>query len=292
MNRKGFFLSILAATIFALAPVFIGRSYAYGNNPMMMSFFRGVMIIPILLPLMIGQKVSFSLTKKEFFLLGILGLFGGALNSIFLYSSYEYISVGVATTFHFIFPMIVTLFNRWFLKENQSNQVLIALILTTLGMLVLPDYNDVNNIIGVLLSIGSGIVYAIYMIVLGNTDLLKMSAIKLNFYVGLFNSFFVSIYLTTTSQWDFNIPFKGYLYAFIAIVLTVIFGMIIVQQAILLIGPSVTSILTTFEPILALLLAALFLGAPLGFKEITACLLISISIFILYRDVKVRDALL
>lgn len=292
MKRKGFFLSILAATIFALAPIFIGRSYQHGNDPMMMSFFRGVMSLPILIPWMFLRKIKFSVTKKEFLLLAILGLFGGAINTLLLYSSYAYISVGVATTFHFIFPLIVTLFNRFFLKESQSWKVLLALILTMIGMLILPDYSDVNNIIGVLLAAGSGVVYAIYMIVLGNTEVLTMHPVKLNIYVGLFNSFFISFYLTGTSKWNFNMPFKGYFYGLIAIILTIVFGMMICQKAMTYIGSSVTSILTTFEPILALLLAAAFTGAPLGVKEISACVLIGLSIMILYRDTKEREEFL
>ena len=73
--------------------------------------------------IMIFRKVSFKLTKKELIDIILLGVVGGSFSMISLYAAYDYISTGLATTLHFIYPLIIVITSDGGLqRKNQEDK--------------------------------------------------------------------------------------------------------------------------------------------------------------------------
>lgn len=123
---------ILSAFIYGFAPILAKFAYKSGANGITLTFLRTFLMLPLLFFIMIFRKVSFKLTKKELIDIILLGVVGGSFSMISLYAAYDYISTGLATTLHFIYPLIIVITSAVVYKEkNQEDKTSCGLCLVT-----------------------------------------------------------------------------------------------------------------------------------------------------------------
>ncbi|MBD9026784.1 MAG: EamA family transporter, partial [Clostridiales bacterium] len=140
---------ILSAFIYGFAPILAKFAYKSGANGITLTFLRTFLMLPLLFFIMIFRKVSFKLTKKELIDIILLGVVGGSFSMISLYAAYDYISTGLATTLHFIYPLIIVITSAVVYKEKIKKIKLLAVMLVTLGMFMFVDLNNTADKIGV-----------------------------------------------------------------------------------------------------------------------------------------------
>lgn len=103
----GFLQVILSAVIFGTMPFFAKNIYAMGGNAVTLCVHRFGFSIPFLyLMARYGRRKSLALTgaqAKKIFLLSV----SLAATPLLLFSSYNYISSGMATTLNFVYPVAV-----------------------------------------------------------------------------------------------------------------------------------------------------------------------------------------
>ncbi len=94
-----------------------------------------------------------KLTRKQLFLVLIIGVFGFTFTSTSLFMSYNYISIGMATMIFYTYPAIVTLFSYVFYKEKIYPRKIISLIISLIGIYILIDIGSVSfNLKGIILA--------------------------------------------------------------------------------------------------------------------------------------------
>ena len=106
---KGKLFLILSAFFYGILPIFASVAYRGGINGVTLSFLRSFMSIPLLFIMIKADKKSLKLTKKQIKSIINLGIVGGALPILLLYLSYNYIPTGLATTLHFIYPLVIVI---------------------------------------------------------------------------------------------------------------------------------------------------------------------------------------
>ena len=91
-------------------------------------------------------------------------------SSVFLFEAYEYIASGLATTLVFLYPVLVAII-MVFLKVVPSWPVWLAIAATFGGVLVMTqsDGTQTINPVGVLLSIASALVYALFIVIINRS---------------------------------------------------------------------------------------------------------------------------
>ena len=146
---KGKICLILSALIYGLAPMLAKIAYGGGVNGMTLTFLRTFLMLPLLFVLMLARGRSFRLNKRELFDIIILGVVGGSLSIISLYAAYDYISTGLATTLHFIYPLIIVVVSALIYREKITNIKLAAVMLVTLGIFLFVDLTSRADKIGV-----------------------------------------------------------------------------------------------------------------------------------------------
>ena len=72
--------------------------------------------------LLLLEKVDLAIDRITMLKIFILGNLGSLMTTLLLYSSYQYISVGMATTIHFLYPVLVVIFSFLFYKEPITKQ--------------------------------------------------------------------------------------------------------------------------------------------------------------------------
>lgn len=279
MNKtKGIAFGVLAAFIYGFTPILGKLTYLEGSNSMSLTFYRNFLSIPFLFFMLKYKKIDFRITKSEGKKLAILGSLGSTLTALTLYASYNYISVGMTTTIHYIYPVLVTLTCTLIFKEHVSKEKIIALVLSTLGVMMF--FEGSFSFIGIALALLSGVVYAAHILFIDKSGLNLMYPFKITFYCAIFSSIYLFIAGTISNSLVSIMTPKGWIFtllvAFFVSFLANTFIPIGVKHA----GPTITSIMGMFEPITSVILGILILSEPVTARSIIACVLILAGVLI------------
>ncbi len=270
---SGFLAAIVCSIMVGLTPIIAKSAYEDGQTAMSLAFWRSFLSLPILYVFFKLKKQSLHITKKEALALLIAGFPGSAFTTLFMYSSYNYVSAGVATALHFLYPALVTLAGVLLYKEKASVKVVLSVVLGFLGVLLLADFSGTQNMLGVLLSVFSAVCMAVYMLCIQHSVLKNMSGFTLAFYLalttmvssgvmGLIQGDFVLV--TSINAWFFT----GVLAITNSILLTVL-----TSYAIVRIGASSTSLLSVLTPLTSAVLGVLVLHESLSYATIAGVFL-------------------
>lgn len=290
MNRylKGSLLVIISALIYGSMPIVAKMIYRHGVNTVSLVFYRNFFAI---LPLFFwvkrrGEDIRFD--RNSILPIAFLTLFGGAFTPMLLFASYQYISSGVATTVHFIYPVFVLLGCTLFFKEPLSLTKSICVGLCTAGILCFYTPGGQTSLLGLALSFSSGITFAVYVIGLNKLTTLKgMSAVQLSFYMSIICSAVLLVALLATKTLTF--PDSAQVWLLCAIfALTVTLGATVCfQTGAFIVGSQRAAILSTFEPIASIVLGIVALQEPFGiFTAIGSALILAAVLLLTIWDRK------
>lgn len=91
----------------------------------------------------------------------------------------------MATTIHFVYPVLVILGCVIFYREAISRLKVVCVVLCTAGILLLYTPGGGVSLLGIALSFLSGVTYAFYAVYLSKSGLQKMGAFQLMFWLNL-----------------------------------------------------------------------------------------------------------
>ena len=260
-------------------PAGIITGIAYGLNPLFgmplinngaaiesILFFRYAFAVVILGAFLWLTKQSFKITAKQAGILLILGLLYTS-SSIFLFEAYNYIASGLATTLIFLYPVLVAIIMA-FLRVVPSWPVWLAIAATFGGVLVMTQGsgNEGTNPIGIVLSLGSALVYALFIVTINRSKAIaKISNTLLTFYALMVGAtiFLGMILLSDTTMTTGIEGGAAWLNLIGLALLPTIVSTATLAIAIRNIGATKSSVLGVFEPITAILVGTLMFGEPL-----------------------------
>lgn len=289
MNQrtKGHVLVILSAVLFGFNPLIAKTVYANGGNFVKLTFLRLFLGTPCLFLIQRAtSRASFSLPGSERKKL-LLCSFGYALTPVFLLSSYYYISSGMATTIHFIYPVLVLLACAIFFRERISAVKGGSCALCMCGILCFYTPGAMGNASGIALAFISGITYAFYIVYLSKSGLQSLPPYLLGFYLSAFGSIEVAILLLFTRNLAFPFTPLGWclsiVYAVVSVVATLTF-----QVGTKYVGPQNASLLSTFEPLTSVIVGVLVFHETIGGRSFIGVLSILLAIALLAAGEKPR----
>ncbi|MGL5682780.1 MAG: EamA family transporter [Marinifilaceae bacterium] len=271
MNQtKGFIYGVLSSSTFGLIPLFALPVLKYGMDLESVMVYRFGLSTAILGLYMWITGHDMKITWRDWITLFFLGLFYGS-TAIFLTSSYVHIPSGLATTIHFLYPVVVTALMVFLFKERLSVPILIAFGLALAGVFMLTsgEGEGVLSMKGLALVLITVFTYAIYIVGVNKSRVQKMDGLKLTFYVllactllFLTQAFIVNGNIAPIPNWNI----AGWL-LLLAIVPTVVSDLTLVL-AVQHIGSTKTAVLGCMEPVTAVLVGISFLGEHLGLLQI------------------------
>ena len=260
-------------------PAGIITGIAYGLNPLFgmplinngaaiesILFFRYAFAVVILGAFLWLTKQSFKITAKQAGVLLVLGLLYTS-SSIFLFEAYNYIASGLATTLIFLYPVLVAIIMA-FLRVVPSWPVWLAIAATFGGVLVMTQGSgdEGTNPIGIVLSLGSALVYALFIVIINRSKAIaKISNTLLTFYALMVGAtlFLGMILLSDTAMTTGIEGGAAWLNLIGLALLPTIVSTATLAIAIRNIGATKASVLGVFEPITAILVGTLMFGEPL-----------------------------
>ena len=273
-KNKGKIYLLISAFMYGVAPVLAKFAYEGGANEVTLSFLRAFLAVPVLLiPLRI-QKISLKLSKTELKRVIILSAFGCSLSITLLYIAYNFISAGLATTLHFIYPILIIIASAVIYREKISRKKLFSALIVTVGILMFADINSAADKVGIIFAIMSGVFYSFYVLYLDKSGLKNMNFIKLTFYTMIVMSISTFLFGIFTNSIDFSLSGGAWLCAFVISMLVTALAVPLLQLGIRTEGAATAGIMSTLEPITTIVLGAIFLNETMLFSQIIGGLLI------------------
>ena len=266
-----------AAVSYGMNPLGVLPLYADGINTNSVLFYRYGLAVVIMALFMIVQRKSFSVTIKELCILMPLGVLF-VLSSLTLFESFHYMDAGVASTLLFVYPVLVAVMMAVFFKEKVTAVTVFSILLSLSGIGLLYGGGDTGtlSLTGVMFVLASSLSYAIYIVVV-NKSSLRMSSVKLTFYVMLFGLSVIIINaliggedtaiqrLTTLRMWIFA--------SILALFPTVI-SLILMVIAVHEIGSTPTAVMGALEPLTAVVLGVTLFNEAFTFRLAVGIILI------------------
>lgn len=283
MRVKGILLTVLSAMIYGFTPVLCSITYSLGNNPITLTFFRGFIILPILWVLMKKNHIDFRCTKVEYMKIIFVALFGSVMTTLLLYSSYQYLDVGTATTLHFLYPLFVTLICHFVYRDVLTKKHIFALMVALVGVCFFVNVKDLTKIKGIVFALTSGITFSIYLVGIEKLKLSKMNDYKLSFYLALCMSICLFGFGLFTQQLQFAQPIQSYLLIVCIAILAQLIGVILLKKGISYLGSSLASMFCMFEPVSSVIFGFMFLGEAITLSKIIGCCLILTGVSLLIK---------
>ncbi len=276
----GYLFGILAAGFYGLNPMFALPLYQDGMDSVSVLFWRYALSVPMLAVLMLYRHIDFRLSKAEAIQIALLGAVM-ALSSLLLYLSYNYMDAGLASTILFVYPIVTAVLMAFVFHERVAPLVWGCLALASVGIGVLCELNGNTHvsIAGVLLSLGSALTYAIYLVFINKGHITHLPSAKITFYVLLFGSLMLGVLLLC--RWQIAVP-QGlhWGYSIGAALFPTALSLVLTTLAIQNIGSTQTAILGAMEPITAVVVGLTLFGEHLTVRSCIGIALIVIAVTI------------
>lgn len=273
-NNKGKICLIISAFIYGLAPILAKITYSGGTKVITLAFLRAFLAVPLLYIIMKVNHKSLKLTKSELKSVILLGVFGGAIPIVLLYLSYNYISAGLATTLHFVYPLIIVFASAFIYHEKIRQNTLIAAVLVTIGIFLFVDISQSSDTFGVVMALLSGVFYSFYVLYMDKSGLDSMDYIKLTFYTMIMISAATLIFGILSHGISFEMTGEAWVYAVLISILVTLLATPLFQIGVKYEGASTAGVISTVEPITTIILGAVFLGEAVNTLQYIGVLMI------------------
>lgn len=296
MNGKaqGYLLGTIGAASYGLNPLFALPLYEVGMNADSVLFFRYLFALPVLALMILLRGRSFRTNRRQTAQLVALGLLV-AFSSLTLFLSYTYMDAGIASTILFVYPIMVAVIMAALFHERVSAMTIgcIATALAGIGLLYKGD-GETLSLTGTLLSLGSALSYAIYIVWVNKSSVKKVATLTVTFYILLFGVSLFAVRLWMTSSLTVPPAESGWLWLCVlalAIFPTAI-SFVCTTAAIHKIGSTPTAILGALEPVTAVIIGVCIFSEEISPRTVIGLLMIigAVTLVIAAPNVGVRMA--
>ena len=260
-KAKGYIAGILAAVFYGTNPLGALPLYDHGFTSGNVLFYRYGLATIFFAVWMLIRKEKFSISRGYAIKFSLLGAMF-ALSSILLFASFLFMNAGVASTILFSYPIMTALLMVIFYREHITTITVISLALAIggIGLLYRGDGQETLSVTGVLLVLGSSLLFAIY-IVYAKQFKIKMSPVKSTFWIIFFGWIVIVGYMFFTGD-SVQLPRQPIewgcivLLALMPTLLSLYFLNISIQS----IGSTLSSILGALEPVTAVVISTFVFG--------------------------------
>jgi drug/metabolite transporter (DMT)-like permease len=283
----GIALGILGIVLFSSKAVMVKLAYKYEIDAISVLLLRMVFSFPFYMVVAFlykNKKNDGIVSLKDYYWVIIFGMIGYYLSSYFDFIGLTYIKASLERIILFIYPTMVLLLNKIFLKQAINKVQVSAILLTYLGIFIAfgkeVTISGNDTYLGGFFIILSAVTYASYLV--GSGWLIpKFGAVKFTSYAMLVSCFCVFVHYSLTYKADiFGHSWQVYLLGFLIAIFATVIPSYLVSASIKMINASNFAVIAGFGPISTIVLATIFLNEKLTFLQLLGALVVIIGILI------------
>lgn len=286
MEKKlGAIFVAISATGFGFLPIFAGLAYRNGANTVTLLAARFTAAALILWAIVLIKKIEYNLGRQKIIYLILLGSIGYNSATAAYFSALNYISTPLVALVFYTNPIIVSLLSFFIIKEEISKNKAAALGISTLGLIMIVGFSLGNiNIKGIFLAMLAAFSYSIYIIA-GDRAVKGLDPIIVTTYVTTGCSITVNLMGLFTGSL-IKMTFHSWFFSFMTAVFSTVIAILLFYEGMKRIGPSKVAIISTIEPVVTTIMAAIIFHDILSLPQIIGGLLVIAGIIILQRPEK------
>ena len=204
-----------------------------------------------------------------------LGAFGYAVQASLYFAALERLDVPVVALVLYTFPVMVTVAAVLLGRDRFTAPRVVALVAASAGVsLVLAGAGGLGfDGLGVVLAFGAAITYTVYILT-ADTVLHRLAPVVLTTLVMTGAAVALALRALVTGGVSFLFDPSGWLWIGCIVVVSTVLAVLAFFAGLKRTGASTTSILSTFEPVVSTVLAALFLGEILTPLQLLGAMLV------------------
>lgn len=284
---SGILIGILGIVMFSSKAVMVKLAYQYQVDALSLLLLRMLFSFPfyVVIAIIYSRKESRSvITKNDYAWVLFFGVVGYYLSSYFDFLGLHYIKASLERIILFLYPTMVILLNRIFLKKPITSIQAFAIFLTYVGIFI-AFFGEVvisgnDTYLGGFFILLCAITYAIYLV--GSGWLIpKFGVVKFTAYAMIISCFCVFIHFGIFSKIDiFSLDREVYVLGFLIAIFATVIPSFLVSEAIHRISSSNFAIIAGFGPISTIILAGIFLNEVLTLLQLFGALIVIFGILL------------
>lgn len=280
-NFKGIFYAVVSSATFGLVPLFSIPLLQAGMASPAILFYR-----MLIAALMTGVVVLFTrrtlrIPGRDAAVLALLAVMYAA-TALGLLRSYDYIPSGVATTVNFLYPLVVTLAMTLFFRERSSVWIAVAVFISLVGVALLAwgDTGQNDPARGLAFAAMTVATYAVYIIGVMKSRAARLDPLVVAFYVLIFSAVLFLVYALASSGLKVAGTWPAWRNLLLLALLPTVLSNLTLVLAVQRIGPTMTSILGSMEPLTAVLVGVVHFGEQFSFDDTIGLILVVTAVVI------------
>ncbi|WP_299252153.1 DMT family transporter [uncultured Aquimarina sp.] len=288
----GIILAVIGVVLFSAKAVMVKMAYKYHISSEHLLLFRMAFSLPFYFVIATLNKPSNpeKIRKVDYLWIIFFGFVGYYLASYFDFLGLQYIKAGLERIILFVYPTLVIVISRIFLKNKITKQQLVAIIITYIGVVITFWQElqlDTSNLIsGVSLIFLSALTYATYLV--GSGWLIpKFGAIAFTSYAMIVSSLCIIFQYVVFDRGNLlSYSSEVYVLGILMAFFSTIIPSYLISYAIAKLGASNVAIIGSLGPISTIILAFFFLGESLSLIQIIGAGIVILGIYSITKKSK------
>lgn len=270
----------LSAASFGALPIFIKVAYASGAETVAVLALRFAFAALLMSSLMLIKGLRWPRGRNLLTLVCMGGL-GYVGQSFCFFSALNHASAGLVSLLLYLYPALVTVLGAIFLGQRLSRIHIGAVVAALAGTALIIGGDASGTLQGVALGVGAALIYSIYIVV-GSRMMQAEGALPAATVVMLSAAAVFGV-MMAVQQPALPGSTSGWLaVAAIAIVSTVV-AMVAFFAGLARLSASNAATISTLEPLVTVILAALFLSEPISLMKLAGGSIILTALVVLAR---------
>ena len=282
----GYLLVIVAAAGFGAMPIFARFAYAEGVDLSAMLFLRFAIAAALMSLLMFVCRLRWPRGRDLWLLIG-MGALGYVGQAYCFFAALRHATAGLTTLLLYLYPAIVTVFAALLARRRLSGKRLAAVLAALSGAALAVGDSIGGSTLGIALGVGAALIYSVYILVGARvTD--SAGAIPGATVVMLAAA---GVYGGIAFAQGVALPQTGTGWAAVTAIalLSTAAAIAAFLAAMKRLGAADAATLSTLEPVITIVLAALFLGESIGMRQLLGGAVILAAVLVLTRLPKAAD---
>lgn len=273
-NKLGSFQIIIASICFGALPLLTRIGYAGGANATTLLAIRFMIAAALLWGYLWVTGTKIQTTWKQVAVFFTVGIGGFGVMAYTYFNSFLYIPSSMAAVIMFTYPVIVTYLSAVFLETRITGGQIIALILVTSGAIVMSSGEMTFHLVGILLACTSAVFYAMYIVYLGSSLTFRQEPKVLSAFITLAVAIFFTAFGAIRGELHFNLTGTAWTAVILMSIFSTVVAIMVFYAGVQKVGSSTAAIISTVEPVTALVLGITVLGESVTVMRLLGAVLI------------------
>lgn len=273
----------MSSVAFGAMALFARAAYAAGTSPITLLFLRFGIAAMCMAVIVVVRREPLP-SRRVIAGLALMGGVGFVGQSFSFFTALTMANAGLVALLLYLYPAIVAVLSALFLHERLSALRATAVIMAFAGTALTVGPRPAGTPLGITLGIAAAFIYSAY--IMAGTHLLRRSSPLSGSLVIMTSAAVVFGIINVVRGPAFPQTAAGWWAAVGVATVSTACAVTLFLVGITVIGPTRSSVLSTFEPITTVILAAIILGEPLGVATVLggACIIGATVILARSRD--------